>query len=155
LDDAAGSDQVRPLLPGAPGCLVLVTSRRRLSALEDVRSMTLGTLPPADAAELLMRLGAPAGGSVLDLVMLAGCLPLAIGLLAGRPRSHPAWTVGHLVSTLEASRDRLSEMQAEHVAVEAAFELSYRDLPPDLQRLFRRLGLHPGREIDRYAAAAL
>ena len=160
LDDAAGNDQVRPLLPGAPGCLVLITSRRRLSALEDVRPVTLRTLPPADAADLLTRLAGPAErrsdpAAVAELVERAGCLPLAIGLLAGRLRSHPAWTVRDVVAMLRASRDRLAELHAENVAVEAAFELSYRDLRPDLQRLFRRLGAHPGREIDRYAAAAL
>lgn len=160
LDDAAGNDQIRPLLPGAPGCLVLITSRRRLSALEDVRPLTLGTLPPADAAELLARLAEVSertadSAAMAELVELAGRLPLAIGLLAGRLRSHPAWTVRHLAATLRASHDRLSEMRAENVAVEAAFELSYRDLPPEHQRLFRRLGLHPGRDIDQAAAAAL
>jgi tetratricopeptide (TPR) repeat protein/transcriptional regulator with XRE-family HTH domain len=160
LDDAAGNDQVRPLLPGVPGCLVLITSRRRLSALEDARPLTLGTLPLADAMELLTRLVGAAGqaaepSAITDLAELSGRLPLAIGLLAGRLRSHPAWTVGHVVATLRAAQDRLAEIHAENVAVEAAFELSYRDLPPDLQRLFRRLGVHPGREIERCAAAAL
>jgi tetratricopeptide (TPR) repeat protein/transcriptional regulator with XRE-family HTH domain len=160
LDDAAGNEQLRPLLPGAPGCLVLITSRRRLSALEDARPLTLGTLPAADAARLLARLVAADertadGPAVSELVELAGRLPLALGLLAGRLRCHPAWTVRHLAAALRASHDRLSEMRAENVAVEAAFELSYRDLPADHQRLFRRLGLHPGREIDALAAAAL
>jgi tetratricopeptide (TPR) repeat protein/transcriptional regulator with XRE-family HTH domain len=160
LDDAAGNEQVRPLLPGVPGCLVLITSRRHLSALEDARPLTLGTLPAADAMELLTRLVGTTGqtaerSAIADLAELCGRLPLAIGLLAGRLRSHPAWTVGHVVATLRAAQDRLAEIHAENVAVEAAFELSYRDLPPDLRRLFRRLGVHPGREIERYAAAAL
>jgi tetratricopeptide (TPR) repeat protein/transcriptional regulator with XRE-family HTH domain len=156
LDDAAGNEQVRPLLPGAAGCLVLITSRRRLAALQDARPLSLGTLPPADAAALLTRLAGPAEpAAVADLVELAGRLPLAIGLLAGRLRSHPAWTAGHLAAVLRASEDRLAELRAENVAVEAAFELSFQDLPAELQRLFRRLGAHPGREIDADAAAAL
>src|SRR5262249_33176521 len=57
LDDAASHDQVRPLVPGVPGSLVLITSRRRLVALEDVESLTLGTLPPTEAAALFARLG--------------------------------------------------------------------------------------------------
>ena len=56
LDDAAGHEQVRPLMPGAPGSLVLITSRRRLTALEDATVLSLDTLPPADAAALLVRL---------------------------------------------------------------------------------------------------
>jgi tetratricopeptide (TPR) repeat protein/transcriptional regulator with XRE-family HTH domain len=160
LDDAAGNEQVRPLLPGGPGCLVLVTSRRRLSALEDVRPLTLDTLPRADAAELFTRLAGGPGqavesSSVSVLAELSGRLPLAIGLLAGRLRSHPAWTARHLAATLRVTQDRLAEMHAENVAVESAFELSYRDLAPDLKRLFRRLGAHPGRDVERYAAAAL
>ena len=61
LDDAAGSDQVRPLLPGAAGCLVLVTSRRRLTALEEAAPISLGTLPPGEAADLFVRLAARPG----------------------------------------------------------------------------------------------
>ena len=56
LDDAASHEQVRPLLPGTPGSLVLITSRRRLAALEEVTPISLDTLPPADAAELFTRL---------------------------------------------------------------------------------------------------
>jgi tetratricopeptide (TPR) repeat protein len=160
FDDAAGHEQVRPLLPGAATCLVLITSRRRLAALEDVEPLTLGTLPPRQAAQLFTRLiGARAqdaeAAAVAELVDLCGHLPLAIGLLAGRLRSHPSWSVRHLADTLTGARDRLAEMHAENVAVEAAFDLSYEDLSADQRRLFRRLGLHPGREIDAFAAAAL
>lgn len=56
LDDAVGSEQVRPLLPGTAGSLVLVTSRRRLTALEDAHAISLDTLPPMDAAQMLVRL---------------------------------------------------------------------------------------------------
>jgi hypothetical protein len=56
LDDAAGSEQVRPLLPGAGGSLVLVTSRRHLSALDDATVVNLDTLPPGESAALLVRL---------------------------------------------------------------------------------------------------
>jgi tetratricopeptide (TPR) repeat protein len=160
LDDAAGHEQVRLLLPGAAGCLVLITSRRRLAALGAAEALTLGTLRPAHAAELFARLiGGRAGiaepAAISRLVELGGHLPLAIGLLAGRLRSHPAWTVRYLADTVRDAQDRLTELQAENIAVKAAFELSYRDLSADLRRLFRRLGLHPGREIDVHAAAAL
>ncbi len=160
LDNAASSEQVRPLLPSHPGCLVLITSRRRLAALEDVEPLTLGTLPPAEAAELFTRSIGPRGldadaASVVQMVRLCGYLPLAIRLLAGRLRSHSSWTMRDLADMLTGALDRLAELHAENVAVEAAFELSYRDLSPEQQRLFRRLGLHPGPEVDAYAAAAL
>src|SRR5262249_12408682 len=80
---------------------------------------------------------------------------LAIGMLASQLHHHPAWTTTGLAAGLAAARDRLELMRAEDLSVAAAFELSYQDLPADQQRLFRRLGLHPGPDIDAYAAAAL
>ena len=160
LDDAAGSDQVRPLLPGAAGCLVLVTSRRRLTALEEAAPISLGTLPPGEAADLLVCLAArpglqPADAAVAEVTGLCGYLPLAIRLVAAGLRHHPAWTLTDLSADLGADRDRLAALQAEDVSVAAAFDLSYQDLTAGQQRLFRRLGLHPGADIDAYAAAAL
>ncbi len=160
LDDAADSDQVRPLLPGAGGSLVLVTSRRRLSALEDARAISLDTLPAGDAAALLVRLVArptvtAADPAVSEITELCGYLPLAIGMLARQLHHHPTWTVAGRAAELAAAMDRLELIATENVSVAAAFDLSYRNLAPDQQRLFRRLGLHPGADIDAYAAAAL
>jgi transcriptional regulator with XRE-family HTH domain len=136
LDDAASSDQVRPLLPGAGGSLVLVTSRRHLSALDDAMAVSLDTLPPGEAAALLVRLAGRAGLSpddpaVREIIWLCGYLPLAIGMVARQLHHHPA-------AELAAARDWLELMATE-----------------DQQRLFRRLGLHPGADIGAYAAAAL
>jgi tetratricopeptide (TPR) repeat protein len=160
LDDAAGHEQVRPLLPGTAGSLVLVTSRRRLAALDGAAVVSLGPLPPAQAATLLARLAARAGigaadAEVGELARLGGYLPLAIGMLASQLRHHPAWTAAGLAAELAGARDRLAMMRAENLSVTAAFDLSYADLAQDLQRLFRRLGLHPGPEVDAYTAAAL
>ena len=160
LDDAAGSDQVRPLLPGAAGCLVLVTSRRRLTALEEAAPISLGTLPPGEAADLFVGLAArpglqPADAAVTQVARLCGYLPLAIRLVAARLRHHPAWKVTDLAAELTAAHDQLAAMQAEDVSVAAAFDLSYQDLTVGQQRLFRRLGLQVGADIDAYAAAAL
>ena len=148
LDDAAGSDQVRPLLPGASGCLVLVTSRRRLTGLEEAAPISLSTLPPSEAADLLVRLAARPGlqsadAAVAEVTGLCGYLPLAIRLVAAGLRHHPAWTVTDLAADLGADRDRLAALQAEDVSVAAAFDLSYQDLTAGQQRLFRRLGLTP------------
>ena len=160
LDDAAGHQQVTPLLPGTAGSLVLITSRRRLTALEDARAISLGTLPPGEAAALLARLSGRAAlssgmGSAGEITRLCGYLPLAIGMLARQLHHHPAWTAGGLAEELGAARDRLALMYAENLSVGAAFDLSYQDLTAGQQVLFRSLGLYPGTSIDAYAAAAL
>ena len=160
LDDAASSDQVLPLLPGARGSLVLVTSRCRLTALDDATAISLDTLPPGEAVGLLIRLAgrpglSPADPAVAEITRLCGYLPLAIGMLARQLNHHPAWSVAGRAAELAAAHDRLELMATENLSVAAAFDLSYADLAPDQQRLFRRLGLHPGTDIDGYAAAAL
>jgi len=160
LDDAASHEQVRPLLPGTAGSLVLVTSRRRLAALEDAAVVSLDVLPADEAATLLARLAGRPGIHTADPVVseitrLCGYLPLAIGMLASQLRHHPAWTVATLSASLAAARGRLAIMRAENVSVAAAFDLSYADLTQGQQRLFRRLGLVPGPSFDAHAAAAL
>ena len=160
LDDAASYQQVAPLLPGSAGSLVLVTSRRRLAALQDAVVISLDTLPPDEAAELLARLAgrpgiSPGDAAVNEITRLCGYLPLAIGMLAAQLRHHPAWTPAGLAASLAQARDRLAVMRAENASVAAAFDLSYQDLTRGQQRLFRRLGLVPGPSFDAYAAAAL
>jgi tetratricopeptide (TPR) repeat protein/transcriptional regulator with XRE-family HTH domain len=160
LDDAAGHEQVRPLLPGSARSLVLVTSRRRLTALEDAAVISLDTLPPAEATVLLTLLAGrprlqPGDVAVGEITRLCGYLPLAIGMLASQLRHHPARTPASIASDLAAARDRLALMQAENLSVAVAFGLSYQDLTEDQQRLFRRLGLIPGPSFDAHAAAAL
>jgi len=160
LDDAASSEQVRPLLPGAGGSLVLVTSRRHLTALEDATAVSLDILPAGEAAALLVRLAgraglSPADPAVAQLTRLCGYLPLAIGMVARQLHHHPAWSAAGRAGELSAAVDRLELMATENLSVAAAFNLSYDDLTEDQQRLFRRLGLHPGPDIDSYAALAL
>ncbi|MGD0064171.1 MAG: tetratricopeptide repeat protein [Streptosporangiaceae bacterium] len=160
LDDASGHEQVRPLLPGTAGSLVLITSRRHLTALEDVQSVSLDIFSREEAAKLLVRLAGrpgldPGDSAVEKITELCGWLPLAIGLLGRQLHHHPAWTAANLATELAAARERLGLMEAENQSVAAAFDLSYRDLAPEQQQLFRRLSLHPGTDIDRYAATAL
>ena len=167
LDDAASHEQVRPLLPGTGGSLVLVTSRRRLTALDDAAVISLDILPPGEAAQLLARLTARAGihaadPAVGEITRLCGYLPLAIGLIASQLRHHPAQTAESVVASLAAATDRPELMRAENLSVAAAFDLSYTDLEsrpaaavpparpdpgPQLRRLCcRRAGRHqPGR----------
>ncbi len=160
LDDAAEHAQVEPLLPGAAGCLVLVTSRRRLIAFDGAESLALATLPPVQAFELFTRIAhrtpvGPENDAVADVAERCGHLPLAIALLAGRLAHHPTWDIVAFADVFATAQDRLGELEAGDRAVTAAFDLSYRALSSDQQRLFRRLGLHPGSDFDAYAAAAL
>jgi tetratricopeptide (TPR) repeat protein len=155
LDNAASSAQVAPLLPGGD-CLVLVTSRRHLGDLPGVVApVLLGALPAGEAAAMFTRLAPraaadPAG--VAEVVELAGCLPLAVSLLARVFVRHPSWTLADLAADTRAG---LLTLTAETSSIAAAFELSYRHLDPARRRFFDLLGLHPGATTDRYAAAAL
>jgi tetratricopeptide (TPR) repeat protein len=161
LDNAATEAQVTPLLPGTPGCLVMVTSRRSLVGLAATDNLSLDTLPLADAIMLFtraageQRLAGESPALVAEIVELCGCLPLAIWIAAARLRPHPAWRLGNLVERLRGQQQRLPELEAGQRGVTAALEVSYRQLSTKQRRLYRRLGLHPGPDMDTYAAAAL
>jgi DNA-binding SARP family transcriptional activator/tetratricopeptide (TPR) repeat protein len=161
LDNAAAETQVAPLLPGAPGCLVLVTSRHRLAGLDHARAVSLEVLPVADAFTLFTdtvgatRLAGQPPELLAELIELCGRLPLAIRIAAARLRSHPTWTLADLVERLRDQQHRLSELEAGQRSVTAALDLSYRHLSPGQQRTYRLLSLHPGLEFDAYATAAL
>jgi DNA-binding SARP family transcriptional activator/Tfp pilus assembly protein PilF len=161
LDNAATEDQVLPLLPGAPGCLVLITSRRRLSGLDHTRTLSLGPLPVPDAVRMFVqdlgddRLSDRAEDLLTELVELCGRLPLAIRIATGRLRSHPAWSLSHLAERLRDQHHRLGELEAGTRSMTTALDVSYRHLRPDQQRAYLLLGQHPGSDIDAYAAAAL
>jgi hypothetical protein len=153
---------VAPLLPGAPGCLVLVTSRSRLAGLDNTRRLSLDTLTVPDAVTLFVQIASedenlrdqPAD-LVAELVELCGRLPLAIRIASARLRSHPSWTLSHLVERLRDPRHRLDELAAGHRSVTAALDRSYQRLSPEQQHAYLLLGLHPGPDIDEYATAAL
>ncbi|QHC23595.1 ATP-binding protein [Streptomyces sp. GS7] len=159
LDNAADAAQVRPLLPGSASCAVLVTSRRRLLALEGAVPLSLGVLSEAEACALVARIAghdrvADAPEAVAEIAELCGYLPLAIRMAAARLAHRPAWTAEDLTAELRRGRRR-SGPGGNDQAVSAAFALSYARLSPGRQRLFRLLGLHPGADLDAYAAAAL
>ncbi|MFY4719906.1 cyclophane-containing RiPP biosynthesis TPR protein HaaT [Streptomyces sp. LaBMicrA B280] len=159
LDNVSGYGQLEPLLPGGGDCLVLVTSRKRLALHEEV-VLPVDALPPEHAVDLFVRLSArPADeldhGVLGELVRLCGHLPLGVSLLAARLRHHPSWSAGDLHERLVAAQDRLGELRSGERAITATFDLSHRDLPPDRQRFFRRLGRYPGTDLDAYVGAAL
>lgn len=161
LDNASSEAQVRPLLPGVPGCLVLVTSRRRLADLDDAHPLSLQTLPVSDAVRLFARVadlresGDQSGQLVERVVELCGQLPLAIRLAAARFRHRSTWRLPDLITRLQDESGRLGHLATGERSVSDAFELSYTHLPDEHQRAFRLLGLHPGMDFDAYSLAAL
>ncbi|MDX3111770.1 NB-ARC domain-containing protein, partial [Nonomuraea angiospora] len=161
LDNAADETQVRPLLPGAGGCLVLITSRRRLIGLDGASVVSLDVLPVEDAIALFTatagqeRVAGESRAALEELVRRCGLLPLAIGLAAARLKAHPSWTAGHLLERFEQHRHRLDELQTGERSVAAALDLSYRELDPAERRAYRLLGLNPGGDLAPDAAAAL
>ncbi|WP_225728401.1 MULTISPECIES: AfsR/SARP family transcriptional regulator [unclassified Nocardia] len=160
LDNVADADQVRPLLPGTPDCLVLITSRRRLIDLEVSRTLSLDVLSREDATTLFTSIVSDdrvltQPDAVAETVRLCGYLPLAIRIAAGRLRARPVWPIDRLAKRLRQPRNRLEHLSAGSRSVSAALTASFQDLPTDQQRVFRLLGLRQGRSFDIDATAAL
>ncbi len=180
LDNAAHPGQVRPLLPGSPGSLVLVTSRADLAGLiarDGAVRVRLDALAAAEARALITtlldgsppgaqtaaRTGAPSGprtgaepAAVGELARLCGYLPLALRIAAANLSTHPHWRIADYAERLRD--DRLAGLAVDgdpQAAVRSAFDLSYTALPDEVRRMFRLIGLAPGPDIDGPAAAAL
>jgi DNA-binding SARP family transcriptional activator len=159
LDNAAGEAQVRPLLPGGVGCLVLITSRRHLKGLDDAHVVPLDVLSRADSVTLLravtgperLRAGDPVLGEIADL---CGHLPLALRIAAALLRHRPTWAPGHLTDLLRDQQRRVAALDDGERDLGAVFDLSYHILGEQHQRVFRQLGLIPGPIPDAYAVAA-
>ncbi|GAA3359966.1 AfsR/SARP family transcriptional regulator [Saccharopolyspora gregorii] len=164
LSNARSAEQVQPLLPGHPGCLVVVTSSRRLEGLalhHDARRIELPPLPRADSIALLHaalgRPGSPGPASEAELDELAalcGDLPLALriaGIIASR---HPAASLSETIADIRHHRIDALEVDG-HLALRATFATAHDDLGPQAQRLFLLLSLHPGPVIEMSGAAAL
>ena len=165
LDNARDPGQVRPLLPGAPGCLVLVTSRNQLTGLaagDGAQMLTLDVLTEAEAYELLaQRLGSgrvaaePAG--VAELTRLCARLPLALSVATAHAASRPQLTLAALAAELRGAGTRLDALDTRDMAtdVRTVFSWSCQQLSGPSARMFRLLGVHPGPDITVPAAAAL
>ncbi|MDG4821757.1 tetratricopeptide repeat protein [Asanoa sp. WMMD1127] len=162
LDNARDADQVRPLLPGSPGCLAVVTSRHRLTSLvatHDAAPLALDLLTVAEARDLLTRrLGPDRATGPLDRI-IDGCvrLPLALAIVGARGATHPELTLDALAAELADARTALDALTAGDAAtdVRAVFACSYRDLSPAAARLFRLLAVQPGPDIALPAVASL
>jgi tetratricopeptide (TPR) repeat protein/transcriptional regulator with XRE-family HTH domain len=160
LDNAASEAQVRPLVPGSAGCLVLVTSRRRLRALDEAHVLSLDVLSRADALELFRAVAGPGrvppdDPVLAEIVDLCGQLPLAVRIAAALLRHRPVWAPEHLARLLRAQQARISTLSDGERNLGAIFDLSYRSLTDAEQLTFRCLGLIPGPDFDSYATAAL
>jgi DNA-binding SARP family transcriptional activator len=165
LDNARDAEQVRPLLPGAPGSLVVVTSRNHMTGLvaaEGAHSVTVDLLTAADAREMLARRlgtarvnGDPQAAD--DIIALCARLPLALAVAGARADSRPAFPLGTLARELWDVRAGLDAFVSGDAAtdVRAVFSWSYRTLTPAAARLFRLLGLHTGPDTAVPAAASL
>ncbi|GAA3434166.1 AfsR/SARP family transcriptional regulator [Kutzneria kofuensis] len=160
LDDAVGIGQIRPLLPGAGGCLLLVTSRSRITDLDGVAPISLRPMTDEEAMDLLGRiLGKEqitrSATDVRELTAVCGHLPLALRIAAARLRSRPMWTMGDLVRRLRKEDDRLDELSTAERSVSRTIEMSYQRLPASARRLFRYVGMTLGNDFGVHAAAAI
>jgi tetratricopeptide (TPR) repeat protein len=165
LDNARDAEQVRPLLPGSPGCLAIVTSRNHLTGLiatEGAHPLNLDLLTQAGARELLAcRLGSRRADREPDAIdeIITGCarLPLALTIVAARAATSPHFPLAHFAGDLREAAGALDPFDSGDAVtdVRAVFSWSYRTLSPDAARLFRLLGLHPGPDITVGAAASL
>ncbi|NUR93027.1 MAG: transcriptional regulator, SARP family protein, partial [Nonomuraea sp.] len=164
LDDAVDAAQVRPLLPGTSGCAAVITSRRDLrglAALDDAGVVELEPLRREESVRLLAALvqGGQAGGeeTLSEIARLCGDLPLALRVAAVNLAGRSPAEVSRYVARLR-SGDRLSLLSVAgdpQAALRAAYDRSYRDLPPAARRLFRLLALAPGDDVTQEVAQAL
>jgi tetratricopeptide (TPR) repeat protein/transcriptional regulator with XRE-family HTH domain len=165
LDNARSAEQVRPLLPGSPGCMTLVTSRDALAGLvarDGAVRLDVDVLPTPEAVRLLRGL---IGTRVDDepdaaerLARQCGRLPLALRVAAELAASRPEVALADLTAELTGLQHRLDVLDTsgdERTTVRSVLSWSCKALSADAARLFRLTGLYPGPSFDRYAAAAL
>jgi tetratricopeptide (TPR) repeat protein len=165
LDNARDEQQVRPLLPASPGCLVIVTSRNQLPGLaasDGARLLSLDVLTDAEARHMLaVRIGEERAvaepAAVAEIAGLCAYLPLALAIAAARAAARPRFTLTALADELRDVRSRLDALATTDLAsnVRAVFSWSGQQLSPAAARMFRLLGAHPGPDISAPAAASL
>lgn len=165
LDNARNVAQVRPLLPGSPGSLVVVTSRNEMTGLvaaEGAVPLTLDVLSDAEAHEMLARrLGhdrvAAEPEAATEITASCARLPLALSIAVGRAAARPKRPLTELAAELRDARGRLDALEAGDpmTNVRAVLSWSYDQLSAPAARMFRLLGVHPGPDISLSAAASL
>ncbi|MFD4634460.1 BTAD domain-containing putative transcriptional regulator [Streptomyces sp. NPDC058284] len=160
LDNARDTAQVRPLLPGTPGCAVLVTSRSRTITLPGARLVDVETMDEAQGLGLLRAMTgaervAAEPAAARELVAICGGLPLAVRIAAARLAARPGRSVADLAARLRDEHRRLDELRVDDLGVEASFRLGYEALEPGLARAFRMVSLCYMPSFCRGAAGAL
>ncbi len=167
LDNAAGTTQVRPLIPGSGHSLAIITSRSHLQGLairHGARRRTLETLTETEAVALLTTTiqeyrSGDAPDDVAELARLCAYLPLALRIAAERAASRPAMPLGKLIAGLRDESELWNTLSTgdldEAYAVHTVFAWSYRALPEHTATVFCLLGLHPGADFSEKAAEAL
>ena len=159
LDNASSEAQVRDLIPGSPASAVIITSRRRLSALAGIEVLDLSVMPASEALDLLQRLIGidrvqPEPAAAAQIVQLCGQLPLAIRIAGGTLNQKRYWSLATYATKLRDEKQRLAQLQLSDLDVRSSFQLSYQDLSATDAHLFQFLGLLP-RDFAAPAAAAL
>lgn len=165
IDNARDAEQVRPLLPGAPGAMAVVTSREQLAGLvggDGAEPITLDLLTEEEARSLLVhRIGdqrlAAEPDAVVELIDACARLPLALAVMAARAATHPDFPLATVAQELRTNQDRLDALDSGDPAtsVRAVFSWSYRSVDRHAARLFRLVGVHPGPHVSVAAAASL
>jgi tetratricopeptide (TPR) repeat protein len=160
LDNARSAAQLRPLLPRARNCSVLVTSRQPMSALDEATLLSLGALTSEEAARLLIAMlcddpRTQDRAGLDELTTRCDHLPLAIRIAAAQLRSRPHWTVRHVVSRLADERHRLSVLAVDDLAVRASFDSSYAELSQAAAQAFAAVGGLSGPDFPPWTVAAL
>ncbi|MCK2212292.1 tetratricopeptide repeat protein [Actinomadura sp. ATCC 31491] len=160
LDNAASPAQVRPLLPGAAGCAVLVTGRARLAGLAGAHHLDLAAMPSDEALALLARIVGEARvaaewDEARELMKACGYLPLAIRIVASRLAARPGWSLARMRDRMADERRRLAELRVDDLAVEATFRLGYDQLDVAHAAAFRLLSAPNTPELSAAAAAAV
>ncbi|MBD0838593.1 BTAD domain-containing putative transcriptional regulator [Streptomyces sp. TRM68416] len=156
LDNVADAAQVTPLLPGTGDTLTLITTRRKPTAPDGARALSLGALAPVDAERLFRRAAgdACANAPLSPTLALCGHHPLALRIAATRLRDRPAWTVADVTERLRTTAGRISFLRTADRDLMSSLALSYGPLPPDARAFVRTLALHPATTHDIPSACA-
>ncbi|GGJ92493.1 hypothetical protein GCM10010123_22960 [Pilimelia anulata] len=160
LDDAAGDDGVRPLVPAGRHCAVLLTGRGHPGATLGAPALRLDLLPEPAALDLLGRLAGPdrvraEPAAAAELAEQCGRLPLALRVVGARLAAKPHWSLAKLAGRLRDESARLDQLRYRDLDVRTTLTRDAAALPADARRLLGRLGDLDLAETNAWLAAAV